>query len=131
MLMGNFFGAVERAFIREANRIPPPRLESRTPSELPLPVPEWRRLDRRRFVTPCHYALGGAAGMLEQGCANMNLSPEFRSLHERLEITFPHCAILNRLLNWRCCNLSSDELCAPTRSFAPTSYASPVVVCSK
>jgi hypothetical protein len=90
MLIEDYFGVVDRAFIREASRISAPRLELRTPSELPLPVPdrrhrpERRRIDRRRSVTRWHYALGGAAGMLEQESANMNLSPEFRSLLERL-----------------------------------------------
>ena len=58
MLMEDFFGAVERAFIREANRIPSPScLELRTAPELPLPVPKVHRIpercrlpDRRRYV---------------------------------------------------------------------------------
>ena len=91
MLIEDYFGVVDRAFIREANRMPVlSRLELRTSFELPLPVPdrrrlpERRRLERRRSVTRWHYSLGGAAGMLEQESANMNLSPEFRSLLERL-----------------------------------------------
>ena len=91
MLIEDFFGAVDRAFIREANRIPPPRLELRTPSERPLPapnrrgLPERRRLgERRRSVARWHYALGGETGMLKQESTKMNLSPEFRSLLERL-----------------------------------------------
>ena len=92
MLIEDFFGVVDRAFIREANRIPAPsRLELKTPSELPLPAPNRRRLperrrlgERRRSVARWHYALGGKAGMLEQESANMNLCPEFRSLLERL-----------------------------------------------
>jgi hypothetical protein len=58
MLMEDFFGAVDRAFMREANRISAPsRLELKTLSELHLPalkchrVPERCRLpDRRRYV---------------------------------------------------------------------------------
>jgi hypothetical protein len=91
MLMEDYFGVVDRAFIREANRVlTRSRLELRTPTELPLPVPdrrrlpERRRLDRRHSVTRWHYTLGGAAGMLGHESANMNLSPEFRSLLERL-----------------------------------------------
>jgi hypothetical protein len=46
--MEDFFGVVDRPFIREANRILTlSRLELRTPSELPLPVPDRRRLPER------------------------------------------------------------------------------------
>jgi hypothetical protein len=42
MLMEEFFNAVDRAFTREANRIPlsPFRLELKTSLELPLSAPE-------------------------------------------------------------------------------------------
>jgi hypothetical protein len=69
MLMEDFFGAVDRAFMREANRISAPsRLELKTLSELHLPalkcyrVPERCRLpDRRRYVTGPRDAHSGQA----------------------------------------------------------------------
>jgi hypothetical protein len=69
MLIEDFFGAVERAFIREANRISaPPRLELKTLSELPLSAPRPQRVpercrlpDRRRYVTGPRDARSGQA----------------------------------------------------------------------
>ena len=53
MLMDDFFNAVDRAFAREADRIPSRfRLELKTSLELPLPAPETlqgtRSSERRR-----------------------------------------------------------------------------------
>jgi hypothetical protein len=69
MLIEDFFGAVDRAFISEANRVlASPRLELETLSELPLPAPKRHRVsercrlpDRRRYVVGRRDALGGEA----------------------------------------------------------------------
>lgn len=51
MLIEEFFGVVDRAFAREANRIPAlSRLELGTALELPLPVADRRHTPERRLL---------------------------------------------------------------------------------